>query len=134
MQGFKCSLHFDRFEHPEKLGNALAHIVSKLSQTFLDHPGGTAGPASRPPRAAQGGVMIFFSRPGLKNPNVRIFHARPWKKNHNTALCGPGRPAGWAGRPTRMAKKCPEKLKNLVRQSVSELFWVPKPSRNAKTL
>ena len=70
------------FEYPEKLGNALAHKVFKLFRTFLGHPGGAAGPASRPPRAAQGGVRIFFSRPGLKNPNVRIFHARP---------AGPGR-------------------------------------------
>ena len=70
------------FEYPEKLGNALAHKVFKLFRTFLGHPGGAAGPASRPPRAAQGGVGIFFSRPGLKNPNVRIFHARP---------AGPGR-------------------------------------------
>ena len=47
-------------------------------------------------------------------------------KNPNTALGGPGRPAGKAGRPNRMAKKCPEKFKNLVRQSVFWLFRVLK--------
>ena len=70
------------FEYPEKLGNALAHKVFKLFRTFLGHPGGAAGPASRPPWAAQGGVRLFFSRAGVKNPHVRIFHARP---------AGPGR-------------------------------------------
>ena len=48
------------FEYPEKLGNALAHMVFKLFRTFLGHPGGAAGPASRPPRAAKGGVRISF--------------------------------------------------------------------------
>ncbi len=79
LKGFSIS---GGFEYPENLGNALAHKVFKLFRTFLGHPGGAAGPASRPPRAAQGGVRTFSSRPGLKNPNVRIFHARP---------AGPGR-------------------------------------------
>ena len=49
------------FGYPEKLGNALAHKVLNLFRTFLGHPAGAAGPASRPPRAAQGGVMISFT-------------------------------------------------------------------------
>ena len=73
LKGFSIS---GGFEYPEKLGNALAHKVFKLFRTFLGHPGGAAGPASRPPRAAQGGVRIFFTA-GAENPNVRIFHARP---------------------------------------------------------
>ena len=56
-KGFSIS---GRFGYPEKLGNALAHKVFKLFRTFLGHPAGAAGPASRPPRAAQGDVMIFF--------------------------------------------------------------------------
>ena len=55
------------WEYPEKLGNALAHKVLKLFRTFLGHPGGTAGPASRPPWAAQGGVRIFFHGRAGKN-------------------------------------------------------------------
>ena len=64
LKGFSIS---NGWEYPEKLGNALAHKVFKLFRTFLGHPGGTAGPASRPPRAAQRGVTIFFhgaGRPG----------------------------------------------------------------------
>ena len=63
LKGFSIS---GGFEYPEKLGNALAHEVLKIFRTFLGHPGGAAGPASRPPWAAQGGVRIFFSRPRLK--------------------------------------------------------------------
>ena len=70
------------FEYPEKLGNALAHNVFKLFRTFLGHPGWAAGPASRPPRAAQGGVRIYFSRLGLKNNSELFFSLRP---------TGPGR-------------------------------------------
>ena len=69
LKGFSIS---GGFGYREKLGNALAHKVFKLFRTFLGHPGGAAGPASRPPRAAQGGVRICFSRPGLKDPNIRI--------------------------------------------------------------
>ena len=71
--------------------------------------------------------------PGLKK-DLDYSSAPAVKKDRNTALGGPGRPAGRAGRPTRMANKCPGKLKNLVRQSVSELFWAPKTGRNAETL
>ena len=49
---------------------------------------------------------------------------RPWASLGDGRLGVPGRPAGRTGRPTRMAKKCLGKLANLVRQSVSGLFWV----------
>ena len=67
LKGFE---QFNGFEYPEKPGNALAHKVFKLFRTFLDHPVGSAGLAGRPPRAAKGGVRIFFSRPMVKNPHV----------------------------------------------------------------
>ena len=93
LKGFSIS---GGWEYPEKLGNALAQMVFKLIRTFLGHPGGAAGPASRPPWAAQGGVRLFFSRAGVENPHVRIFQPRP---------AGPGRredifftgPAGQGG-------------------------------------
>ncbi len=74
LKGFSIS---GGFGYPEKLGNALAHKVFKLFRTFLGHPGGAAGPASRPPWPAHGGVRLFLSRTGVKNPHARIFHARP---------------------------------------------------------
>ncbi len=87
LKGFSIS---GSLEYPEKLGNALAHKVFKPFRTFLGHPGGTAGPASRQPRAAQGGVMISFSRLGLEsNSNPFSASGRPAQGGVMISFHGP---------------------------------------------
>ena len=59
LKGFSIS---GGFGYPEKLGNALAHKVFKLFRTFLGHPGGAAGPASRPAGPQPFGLWVLILR------------------------------------------------------------------------